>query len=484
MEEIDLKDFLGYLKKYVAAMVIIAILAVGGTYIYDTQVKTPMYSTYTKVLLAQENKETNSSATLNDVNVNQKLAATYSEFVKSRLVLQQVIDDLHLNYKADELAKRITVTNIEDTQVLKITVTDASAENAQKIADKTTAVFAKEITELTGIDNVKPYEVAQLPENPSNNTLKRDLVIAAIIAVFGVLAVAFVIFYFDDTIKYSEDLEKKIGLPIAGKIIKSDVKTNQRHRNSTDELMTDKYPKSAVSESIKALRTNLQFSSVDSGFKTVLITSSLASEGKSFVSSNLAVSFAQNNKKVLIVDCDLRKGRLHKIFQVPNTLGLSHLLTDDISKFSKYIQKTSIQGLSIMTRGAYPPNPSELLSSKKNRSLIEKLKGKFDIIIFDGAPCNGVTDSVIMSTLVDEVLIVTKDANTPKNTLESTKEALQKVGAPIAGVVLNGVNKKTASYYSYYGAHESSSSNSPEGTSDSGITTRRGSSSSTRTRKK
>ena len=248
--------------------------------------------------------------------------------------------------------------------------------------------------------------------------------------------------------------------------------------------MTDKYPKSAVSESIKALRTNLQFSSVDSGFKTVLITSSLASEGKSFVSSNLAVSFAQNNKKVLIVDCDLRKGRLHKIFQVPNTLGLSHLLTDDISKFSKYIQKTSIQGLSIMTRGAYPPNPSELLSSKKNRSLIEKLKGKFDIIIFDGAPCNGVTDSVIMSTLVDEVLIVTKDANTPKNTLESTKEALQKVGAPIAGVVLNGVNKKTASYYSYYGAHESSSSNSPEGTSDSGITTRRGSSSSTRTRKK
>ena len=484
MEEIDLKDFLGYLKKYVATMAITAILAVGGTYIYDTQIKTPMYSTYTKVLLAQENKETNSSATLNDVNVNQKLAATYSEFVKSRLVLQQVIDDLHLDYKADELAKHITVTNIEDTQVLKITVTDASAEDAQKIADKTTAVFAKEITELTGIDNVKPYEVAQLPENPSNNTLKRDLVIAAIIAIFGVLAVAFVIFYFDDTVKYSEDLEKKIGLPIAGKIIKSDIKANQKRRNITDELMTDKYPKAAVSESIKALRTNLQFSSVDNGFKTVLITSSLASEGKSFVSSNLAVSFAQNNKKVLIVDCDLRKGRLHKIFQVPNTLGLSHLLTDDISKFSKYIQRTSIQGLSIMTRGAYPPNPSELLSSKKNRSLIDKLRSKFDIIIFDGAPCNGVTDSVIMSTLVDEVLIVTKDANTPKSTLESTKEALQKVGAPIAGVVLNGVSKKTASYYSYYGAHESRSSNTPEGTSDSVITTRRGTSNSTRARRK
>ena len=267
MEEIDLKDFLGYLKKFIIPTIIVTILALGGTYIFDTQLKTPMYSTYTKVLLAQDNDNSNSSATLNDVNVNQKLAATYSEFVKSRLVLQQVIDSLHLEYSADDLAKNITVTNITDTQVLKITVSDTSAENAQRIADKTTEVFAKEITELTGIDNVRPYEVAQLPGEPSNNTLKRDLLIAAVVAIFGVVAIAFIIFYFDDTVKYSEDLERKINLPIAGKIIKSDIKTNQRGRSSTDELMVEKYPKSAVSESIKALRTNLQFSSVDNGFK-------------------------------------------------------------------------------------------------------------------------------------------------------------------------------------------------------------------------
>ena len=449
MEEIDLKDFLVYLKKFIPAIIIVAILAVGAAFIYDSQIKTPLYSTHTKVLLMQDNASDNSSATLNDVSANQKLAATYSEFVKSRLVLQQVIDKLHLDYSADDLAKNITVTNVTDTQVLKITVTDPSAENAQKIADTTTNIFAKEITDITGIDNIKPYEVAQLPSEPSNNTLKRDVLIAAIIAVFGVLAVAFIIFYFDDTVKYSEDLEKKIGLPIAGKIIKSDVKA--RKGRTVDELMVQKFPKSAVSESIKALRTNLQFSSVDSGFKTVLITSSLASEGKSFVSSNLAISFAQSGKKVLIVDCDLRKGRLHKIFRLPNTLGLSNLLADDITKYGKYIQRTGIANLYMITRGAYPPNPSELLGSKKNRALIEKLKNKFDIIIFDGAPCNGVTDSVIMSAIVDEVLIVTKDAATPKNMLESTKEMLQKVNAPIAGVVMNGVNKKEASYYSYYG---------------------------------
>lgn len=449
MEEIDLKDFLVYLRKFIPAIIIVAVLAIGITYIYDTKIKTPTYSTYTKILLAQDDAGDNASATLSDVSANQKLAATYSEFVKSRLVLQQVIDKLHLDYSADELAKNVNVSNITDTQVIKITVTDTSAENAQKIADKTTEVFAKEITDITGIDNVKPYEVAALPDKPSNNTLKRDLVIAMIIAVFGVLAIAFIIFYFDDTIKYSEDLEKKINLPIAGKIIKSDIKARKGH--AIDELIVEKYPKSATSESIKALRTNLQFSSVDSGFKTVLITSSLASEGKSFVSSNLAISFAQSGKKVLIIDCDLRKGRLHKIFHLPNTLGLSNLLADDITKYGKYIQKTGIVNLYMITRGAYPPNPSELLGSKKNRALVEKLKTKFDIIIFDGAPCNGVTDSVIMSAIVDEVLIVTKDSSTPKSTLDTTREMLQKVNAPIAGVVMNGVNKKVASYYSYYG---------------------------------
>ena len=449
MEEIDLKDFLSYLKKFIPAIIITTVLAIGAAFIYDTQIKTPLYSTYTKVLLMQDNASNNSSATLNDVSANQKLATTYSEFVKSRLVLQQVIDKLNLDYSADDLAKNVNVTNVTDTQVLKITVTDSSAENAQKIADTTTTVFSKEITDITGIDNVKPYEVAQLPTQPSNDTLKRDVAIAAIIAVFGVLAVAFVIFYFDDNVKYSEDLEKKIGLPIAGKIIKSNIKTRKGHE--VDELMVQKYPKSAVSESIKALRTNLQFSSVDSGFKTILLTSSVASEGKSFVSSNLAISFAQSGKKVLIVDCDLRKGRLHRVFRLPNTLGLSNLLADDITKYGKYIQRTGISNLYMITRGAYPPNPSELLGSKKNRVLIEKLKTKFDIIIFDGAPCNGVTDSVIMSTIVDEVLIVTKDSNTAKSALESTKEMLQKVNAPIAGVVMNSVSKKDAKYYSYYG---------------------------------
>lgn len=447
MEEIDIKDFLRYLKKFIIPMIVVAILAVGATFFYDTNIKKPMYKTSTTVVLAQQTSENTSASTLNDININQKLVTTYSEIVKSKLVLQQVIDSLNLDTNVDSLSKHVTVTAVDDTEILKISVEDAEPESAAKIANKIAEVFSAEIVNIYKLNNVSTIDHAQTPENVSNNTTVRDSLIALLIAVFGVTAISFVIYYFDDTIKYSEDLETKIGLPVVGKIVKSDTP----RKDVADEIIVENYPKSIVSETIKGLRTNLQFSSVDSGFKTILITSANASEGKSFVSANLATSFAQANKKVLLVDCDLRKGRLHKIFNIANLNGYSNLLTDEIENYKKYVKKTHIKNLSVIPRGVFPPNPSELLASNKNRDLIFALKSKYDIVIFDGAPCNGVTDSAIMSTLVDETLVVVRDNATKKATLDTATDSLKKVNAHVTGIVLNGVNRKTARYYSYYG---------------------------------
>lgn len=447
MEEIDIKDFLRYLKKFIIPMIVVAILAVGATFFYDLNIKKPMYKTSTTVVLAQQTAENTSASTLNDININQKLVTTYSEIVKSKLVLQQVIDSLSLDTDVDSLSKHVTVTAVDDTEILKISVEDESPENSAKIANKIADVFNAEIVNIYKLNNVSTIDHAQIPENVSNNTTIRDSLIALLIAIFGVTAIAFIIYYFDDTIKYSDDIEAKIGLPIVGKIVKSDTP----RKAAVDEIIVEHYPKSVVSETIKGLRTNLQFSSVDSGFKTILVTSANAAEGKSFVSANLATSFAQANKKVLLIDCDLRKGRLHKIFNIANLNGYSNLLTDNIENYKKYIKKTHVKNLNVIPRGVFPPNPSELLSSNKNRELIKALKAKYDIIIFDGAPCNGVTDSAIMSTLVDETLIVVRDNSTKKATLDTANDALKKVNARVAGVVLNGVNRKTARYYSYYG---------------------------------
>ena len=216
------------------------------------------------------------------------------------------------------------------------------------------------------------------------------------------------------------------------------------------ELIVDQNPKSPISEAIKNIRTNLQFSSVDGDVKNILVTSSTAGEGKSFISSNLAVAFAKLGYKVLIVDSDLRLGRLHKVFNVSNEEGWSNLLLTDVSKkYNSFIKKTDIENVSILTRGVVPPNPSELLASDKNKQLVKLLSKKYDYVIWDGVPIMGLTDSRIMADLVDKIVIVSAYKMTPLELLKSTNGALDNFKNKIAGVVLNGVPMKGNHYYYY-----------------------------------
>ena len=449
MEEINIKDFFNYLKKYILIICGVVVIFVIGVFIYDKSIKKPLYTTYTTIILTKSNEaQTGTTITQNDILLNQKLVETYSKIIKSKLVLEQVISETGVTYTAEELGENVNVEAYENTEMLKISVTDQDPELAASIANSIAQVFSGEIAKIYQINNISVVDVAVTPEEVSNNTLKRDLLIALFISIFGTIGVVFVVYYFDDTVKLTDDLEEEIGMPVVAKVFKSDIGSKN---NRKIELLAQKYPKSVVSESIKTLRTNLQFSSVDEDIKTILITSSIPGEGKSFISANLAISFAQTDKKVLIVDCDMRKGRQHRIFKLSNTKGLSNLLIDDMTNYKDYINKTSIKNLYVMTRGTVPPNPSELLNSNKNSELIKILRSKFDIIIFDGVPCNGLPDSIIMSKLVDKVLIVSSESVTPRSVLESTKKQLKNVEAPVAGDVLNNVNRKNSKYGKYYG---------------------------------
>ena len=440
MEEINIKEFFSYLKHYILAFVIVGVLAVGGIAIYDSMFKKPIYQAQATVVIAKSDESADgSAATLNDINASQKLATTYSEIAKSELVLNQVIKNLGLHTTVKELSKNLTIKPVTDTAILSITVKDPTARLSASIANEIATIFSEEVAKIYKIENVTQLSVAETPEAPANNTVTRDLVLAAVVSVFAVAGFAFLRFYLDDTVKYSEDVEKAIGLPVTGRILKSDMKGRR-----FNELVIEKSPKAIVSESVKSLRTNLQFTAVDEDLKTILVTSTNAGEGKSFISANLAVSFAQADKRVLIVDCDLRRGRLHKLFNVVNTDGLSNLLTGDLRSFGKYIRPTKIKNLEIITCGTYPPNPSELLASKKNKRLISVLCDFYDIVIFDGAPVGDLADSVILSSFVDETLIVVKDGETAKNDLVTAKDSLDKVGARVAGLVFNMVNKKSS----------------------------------------
>ena len=219
-----------------------------------------------------------------------------------------------------------------------------------------------------------------------------------------------------------------------------------------DELVVFTRPKSHISEDIRNIRTNLQFTSVDEESKVLLITSSIPGEGKSFVSANLAASLAQNGKKVLLIDSDLRLGRVHKIFGSSNLRGFSNLLIEqELDDFPSYIQKTEVENLYVIARGVVPPNPSELLNSSNTKKIIDILKSKFDYILIDSAPVNLLPDSLILATLADRVIIVAAANYTKTDDLAKAKKALEKVDAKIAGVILNRTPQaKRGRYSSYY----------------------------------
>ena len=446
MEEINIKDFFKYLKRYIFVFIIAVALILSGVMIYDLAIKKPIYQSKTTIVIAKSDNNDNAASTLNDINASQKLTSTYSEIAKSELILNQVVSNLKLSINAKELGERVSVKPINDTSILSISVRDQNAKNAAIIANEIARVFIKEITKIYKLDNVSQLSVAEAPETVANNTLARDVFLATAVTVVTIGGAFFLKFYFDDTVKYGDDTEKLYGLPLAGRISKG----NSKSEPLASELVVYQSPKSIVSENIKSLRTNLQFTAIDKNLKTILITSTNAGEGKSFISANLAISFAQADKRVLLVDCDLRKGRVHRLLGLSNRSGLSNLLMDDLANMRNYIYQTPVKNLNVLTCGTYPPNPSELLSSYKNRKLIDILKYEYDIVIFDGAPVDGLADSTILSTLVDETLIVTRDASTTKNSLMRTKEELTKVGGKIAGIVFNCIRPEANKSYNYY----------------------------------
>ena len=221
------------------------------------------------------------------------------------------------------------------------------------------------------------------------------------------------------------------------------------------ELIAQKDPKSPVSEVFRTLRTNIQFMNAKGKLKTLLVTSTLPGEGKSWVASNLAVTFAQAGKNVILIDADMRKGRQYTIFGISPIPGLSNYLSDASSDeaidYIDYIQETEVDNLYVMPAGNVPPNPSELLTSMEMVNLLEELKKISDIVIIDGTPCELVTDSVVISRIVDSTIIVTASKQTKKENLKRVIANIKNVGGNLAGVVLNKVPVSVKKYeQSYY----------------------------------
>lgn len=224
-------------------------------------------------------------------------------------------------------------------------------------------------------------------------------------------------------------------------------KKKKKIQDSQPAILVD--TNSIIAEQFKMVRTNIEFSSIDDELKTIAVSSINPSAGKTTISSNLATSFASQDKKVLLVDADLRRPTVHKVFALDNQMGLSSLFTQKYIEFTDVVQQTYVENLDILTSGIIPPNPSEMLSSKKMLSLIKELEQAYDLVIFDLPPVTAVADAQIVSGKVDGTIFVLRRGVDSRDHIKKSKELMNSANANVIGAIFNREEDKGVHYYYY-----------------------------------
>ena len=334
---------------------------------------------------------------------------------------------------------------------------------------------SKELESLKA-SNISVVDSAEVPKRPVSPNKTKNLMLALLFGLFGGVGLCYLLDYLDNTVKGPEEVEKLTGLPSLGVIPlleqeNSDGKGRQESLGFEDaepkvqdiELINHFNPRLPIADDYRTVRTSILLSFAESPPKVIAFTSSLPVEGKSSTLINLAVAFSQLDKKVLVIDSDNRKPRLHRIFKIRNMGGLSGFLVGKI-ELKEAIQQTSIKNLWLLPSGPVPPNPSELLNSARMKEMLEEVRKAFDIILLDTPPVLATIDAVILSTLVDGTVLVIKAGEITRKPFMSAVEELKRANAKILGVVFNGLKNSQGKYfykgyypyykYSYYGSSE------------------------------
>lgn len=298
--------------------------------------------------------------------------------------------------------------------------------------------------QLQGVQ-VFTLEPAEVPTEPDGPRAARTVMLGLVIGLVGAIGMAFFVEYLDNTVRTPEDLEIKTGLPVIGVIPVA------RGRGRTIEGAVLRDPRHVAAESYRALRTSILLSSDEGPPKSILVTSTAPEEGKTATAVNLAAAIAHSGYSVLLVDADLRKPRVDKVFDLPNEQGLSQVLEGAAPRPAA----TGVENLSVLTSGPVPANPSELLGSKQMEALISDLRGRYDMVIFDSPPILTVADGLVLAKKLDAVLFVTRAERSTYDLVRRGVKVLRDLGVRPMGFVLNGYDERSSgSYYSYYGYYE------------------------------
>jgi capsular exopolysaccharide synthesis family protein len=364
-----------------------------------------------------------------------------SQFVQSQLVdLEGRIRNSQTRVK--ELQAKLDIAlsahEIQDLQT--------EISNLEELISKWQATYTSLLDFLQGGDSpnfLTVIEPAQLPVTPISPNVKLNTLLAATVGFVLAVAAALLLEYLDSTLKSPDDLSRTLKVATLGSIERIE------GNDYKDKLVVSHGPFSPMAESYRLVRSNIQFMSVDQSAKSLVITSTNPGEGKSITAANLAIVMAQADLKTILVDADLRRPTLHKIFGVPNIGGLTDLLRSPELELNSQIKNIGIENLKLLTSGPLPPNPAELLGSQRMTHLIQRLEEIAEIIIFDSPPVLAVTDAAALSKHTGGIILVVQAQHTYRDAIQQAIKRLEQVGIPILGAILNQVSRTGGSSYQY-----------------------------------
>ncbi len=407
-----------------------------------------------------------------------------SKLDEARTGLKREIQNNLSGVRAEHLATQKEVRMINDQldelkrQAKELTLKESEYNRLMREKDGNQRVYEQVLLRLKEIDlagmlkanNIRMLDKAKQPALPIKPNVKFNLLIGIFMGILLSISAALGLEMLDNTIKNAEDVKRYLGLPLLGIVprVKDDPELTKAGVFNIADMFSFYKPKSSVAECCRTIRTNVSFLLPKKDKARLLVTSASPKEGKTTIVSNLAITMANSGKRVLVVDTDMRRPRAHKAFGMDNEYGLSNIIMGTMTQ-EEAIRRTQVEGLDILTCGPIPPNPAEQIGSERFSQIVDQLGMVYDRIIFDSPPVIAVTDSAILSDIVDGVVLVVKCGQTHRDVAIQAVQNLRDVNANILGTVINDLdldNKEYGHYYYYYyhryGYYYGEKENTPE----------------------
>ena len=446
----ELRDYLHILRKNWLIILALTLVGVGAAAAYSLT-RTPLYESQSSVFVSTQA----GSGTISDLNQGANFSLdrvpSYVLVATTPVVLNPVIDELGLDSTASQLARQISVSSPLNSAIINVSVQDADPQLAADIANATAASLsdAVEEIEMTASVSASPVRLSvirpALPTTvPVSPNVPLNLALGGLIGLTLGIAFAILRTVLDTKVRNPRDIAQLTDRPMIG-IIPFDPKAAER------PIILEADPTNQRAESFRALRTNLQFIEMDGGTSFV-ITSSIPNEGKSTTAVNLAIALADAGKRVALIDTDLRKPKVADYMGIEGAVGLTDVLIGR-AKVTDVMLPWGRRPLYVLPAGKVPPNPSELLGSSQMKALLDDFANTFDVVICDAPPLLPVTDAAVLSRLTAGAIVVTASGRTSTHQLDGALEALETVGAKVAGLVLTMAPTKGPDSYMYGYGH-------------------------------